>query len=510
MPQVRPPKCLVLLLPIFALASAMQPAGAQPYDFTAANQLLTAELPNLDGHVAVVLRQNGVELFRFQAGDIDFGTQTRLASFTKTLSAAVILSLVDDGALTLNERLGDALPQFEANGLGDPTILDCWAMRHGIDSAIAYEHDSRFTLAESVFRIGAFGFLQFTPPASQLSYDGAGMQAVGWIAESRTGVAWEGLARQRVFDRCAMPGADYGQFAPNPAVAGGARSSANETMNFAQMVLDGGWFAGQRVLSDAAIERLFTNHTRGLPVFATPWPATHPLYPYGRDPDYGFGDWVLAENPGTGHVEEVVGAGAWGSFIWLDRRRALTAVLITDVPAGSQRAMDAALGLFDIARNEVEAAQATELAVSLTEGGVQLSWQAADGATATRIYGAATPIRDIFDLRSATFLGEVHGTTALVARRPYYATTAVFEQFENPALIPEENSRLLPLAGDMNCDATVSVSDIAGFVAALTDPLQYDVQFPDCARERADVNADGVITVGDIAPFVRLLAPTEF
>ncbi|MGE3181111.1 MAG: hypothetical protein AB7N71_05725 [Phycisphaerae bacterium] len=61
------------------------------------------------------------------------------------------------------------------------------------------------------------------------------------------------------------------------------------------------------------------------------------------------------------------------------------------------------------------------------------------------------------------------------------------------------------LVGDMNCDGAITVSDIGGFVLALTDPTSYDMQFPDCDRANADTNNDGAVTVSDIGPFVSLL-----
>lgn len=61
------------------------------------------------------------------------------------------------------------------------------------------------------------------------------------------------------------------------------------------------------------------------------------------------------------------------------------------------------------------------------------------------------------------------------------------------------------LLGDMNCDGVVSVSDIGGFVLALTNPSGYAAQFPDCLIENADINGDTGISVGDIGSFVELL-----
>ncbi|MGE3180139.1 MAG: hypothetical protein AB7N71_00785 [Phycisphaerae bacterium] len=59
--------------------------------------------------------------------------------------------------------------------------------------------------------------------------------------------------------------------------------------------------------------------------------------------------------------------------------------------------------------------------------------------------------------------------------------------------------------GDMNCDTLVTVSDIGGFVLALTNPAQYAIDFPECNVLNADVNGDGTVSVGDIGAFVTLL-----
>ncbi len=435
----RPGRALLAALLALASRSAIA-ASTGPYDLSAADALLQSELPDLQGHVAVLVRQNGKEIYRFQAGDIGYDTKIRMASFTKTVSAAVILALRDEGLLSLEERLGSALPKFESHGLGAPTILDAWGMRHGIDSAVPYEIDARFTLAESVDRLATFGYLAYSPPGSQLGYLGAGMQAVGRIAELRAGDSWEEIARSRILDPCGMPQTDFGEFAPNPSLPGGLRSTPEESMRFAQMVIDGGWSGSRRVLSDASIEQLFTNSTRALPVFASPWPATHPLYPYGTDPDYGFGDWVIAEDPATRQVEEIVGAGAWGSYIWIDRRRGVTAVLFTDVAAGSQASLDSALGLFDVVRRQLEATQVAHLAVAGSGTERSLSWLRPAAATATRLYGSNHPIRSIYDLRAARLLLETSSNAATVPVYPYYAATAILGSHENTALVPGGNA----------------------------------------------------------------------
>ncbi len=61
------------------------------------------------------------------------------------------------------------------------------------------------------------------------------------------------------------------------------------------------------------------------------------------------------------------------------------------------------------------------------------------------------------------------------------------------------------LIGDMNCDGQVSVGDINPFVLALTDPVAYANQFPDCELLNGDCSDDEQVTVGDINCFVALV-----
>lgn len=64
---------------------------------------------------------------------------------------------------------------------------------------------------------------------------------------------------------------------------------------------------------------------------------------------------------------------------------------------------------------------------------------------------------------------------------------------------------LAPALGDMNCDGAISVSDIAGFVLAVTDAAAYAAQYPDCNNLLADLNDDQLVSVSDIGLFVNLL-----
>jgi CubicO group peptidase (beta-lactamase class C family) len=508
---------------VLAAAAGQALAGAGlPYDFSAATALITAELPDLSNRVAIIVRQGNTDIYRFQSGEIGYGTKTRLASFTKTLSAGVVLALRDEGLLSLTDTFGSALPTFTQRGIGSSTVLDAFGMRYGVTTPQAYEIDRRYTLTQSVSLIGLTG-TQTYAPGTVLNYDGSGMQVVGRMAELATGQAWETIARQRIFDKCNMPGADFGYFAPNPAIAGGAQSSADETIRYAQMVMDDGVYGGARVLSSLSVDQLFVNATQGLPVENNPFPVQHPLYPYGQQPDYAFGTWVFAQNPGSGFVEEVVGAGAWGSYMWLDRRRGVYAVLITDVPPGTQRSMDSMFGLMAIVRQQTELHQARGLTTSLEPAGMRVAWSApAGGAVPTgyRLTRSFVPIRSTMDLREAasvTLPGTV--TSLVVPAARFFAVTAIYGQEENLALVPGESVLSRPAQcspadiadtdGDLpsSPDGVINNGDFTAFFAAFfASPeeavhLAADIADTDALTVRDGAGADGVVDNGDFTAF---------
>ncbi|MEM7754657.1 MAG: serine hydrolase [Planctomycetota bacterium] len=482
-----------------ALQTLAQPIAPPPYDFAAADTLLTQNLPDFDGNVAVIIQQNGVDIYRYQAGTIDFNTKNRLASFTKTISAGVILSLIDDGKLAPTDRLSDTIPGFTGTTT-DATIQQAWAMTHSFDNPAAFERSRDYTLAQSAALIAntAFSVPDLnTVPGTTLFYDGNGMQTTGRIAELVTGLDWQTIARQRILDPVGMPQADYEQFDPNPAVAGGLRSTANETARYANMILNQGVIDGARVLSEAAVETMFTNTTRDLPVSNTPFPDDPSLYPYNQNPDYTFGAWTLADNPVTGVVEEIMGAGAWGSFIWIDRRRGLTAVLITDITPTTQSSRDPLFDLLNITRQQATINQVANLTAQDFGPDTRLSWQSPPNATAARVYASNTPIRTVFDLRDAQRIATVVTTDAnnqvVVPEANFYAVTTAFNGFENTAVNPLANTAPAPI----QCRADVAVpytvldlSDINTFITAFNaaDPLA-DIAPPFNVVDLTDIDA---------------------
>ena len=104
------------------------------------------------------------------------------------------------------------------------------------------------------------------------------------------------------------------------------------------------------------------------------------------------------------------------------------------------------------------------------------------------------------DLRHRVGYGQQHNEAAWAARLPFALEFLLRACSAPNELVPDV------FAGDMNCDGSVSVGDIGGFVLAITNPPAYMIQFPGCDIRHADINGDGIESVGDIGAFVALVA----
>ncbi|MBK9128236.1 MAG: S8 family serine peptidase [Phycisphaerales bacterium] len=71
------------------------------------------------------------------------------------------------------------------------------------------------------------------------------------------------------------------------------------------------------------------------------------------------------------------------------------------------------------------------------------------------------------------------------------------------ALVVNGGSTFRP--GDANCDGVINFDDIDAFVAALSGPAAYAVQYPDCTWLLADANLSDAVDFDDIDAFVALL-----
>lgn len=250
-------------------------------------------------------------------GNYTSSTRLPVASCSKWLSAALVMSFVDEGKLKWTDTLGKFLPELSPSGKGAITIAQCLSHTTGIKAPDLRESldemRSVTSMNEAVEQIAALPMEG--QPGKVFRYSNTGLQLAGAVLERIGGKSFEELFVQRIAGPLKMYNTDFGK-AKVALPAGGAYSTASDYLNFLIMILNGGVFEGKRVLSEASIAHMQANRIAGdVRVAYTPSEATG----FG----YGFGEWTMED------LGVVTSPGLFGSCPWVDKRNNCCAVLIT-------------------------------------------------------------------------------------------------------------------------------------------------------------------------------------
>lgn len=275
------------------------------------------------GKCYAVIQVDGKTVYARGFGGYDGSTRQLIASCSKWLSAAVLMSLVDEGKIKLTDSVGKFLPIFTTYHKGNITIAQLFSHTSGLPGNSSYESNVLTTLALAVDGIAKNVPLDHAP-GSTFYYGGVSMQVAGRICEVVSGKDWKTLAAEKVFTPCGMTQTDFGATA-NPQIAGGARSTPDDYMRFLFMIMNKGVTDnGTRVLSEAAVTAMEQSQTSNATIAYSPYPVellnTKGIYGIGNWRDLtGSGD-VLIENSSP---------GAFGSHPWINRDKRITGFIFT-------------------------------------------------------------------------------------------------------------------------------------------------------------------------------------
>ena len=351
----------------------------------------------ISGAVTVVARRGRVAHFEARGlMDIEANTPMRkdsifpIASMTKPVTGVAILMLVEEGKIRLADPVSRFVPEFKepkvairrsdsAGEEGDiytvpakreVTVHDLITHTSGLGSrGVASEATSRTaprdetgTVADWAAALGAAP-LDFEP-GTRWAYSGlAGIDTLGRIVEVASGLTFDEFLRQRVFEPLGMKDtafnvpedkkprvvtlyrrtADGLELRAVPAWlatttlhggGGGLWSTAEDYLQFAQMLVNGGELNGTRLLGSRTVALMASNHVGDLYEKAGS---------VGGSPGKGFGltvDVVLDGVAARGDHRSTGSfgwGGAFGTAWWVDPKEDLTAVLMVQTPGGPLR-----------------------------------------------------------------------------------------------------------------------------------------------------------------------------
>ena len=265
-------------------------------------------------------------------GEYTLDTRVPIASGSKWLTAAMIMTLVDEGVLALDEPIATYVPQLSGFAVGTITLRQLMSFTSGLvgdNGAPACVTTGTGTLQECAAEILRLGAVR--PPGSAFVYGSQHMHVAGAIAEIVTGRSFFDLFDQRIAQPLGMDHTVFFQLrdptsttVDHPMPAGGAATTLGDYARFLEMLVHGGVAPdGTRILSEAAIAEMQTNQ-----IGDAEYAAAAPYRMTLRTP-YGLGEWLDGiDADGRGIV--VSSDGKFGFRPWIDHANDLFGVYLVD------------------------------------------------------------------------------------------------------------------------------------------------------------------------------------
>lgn len=264
------------------------------------------EKGKISGAVTLVAKDNCIISFE-AIGYQDLNTKTpmqrntifQVRSMTKTITAAGIMLLVDDGKIKLKDPISKYLPEFKSirhvnrdsthltAHRGTITIKHLLSHTSGLPDEIPTDVRKQFTkpiksLADVVAIAAKIPLLFY--PGTEYNYSGIGYYVLGRLIEVASGMSYEKFVSEQLFKPLNMkdsyvllpdvakeriatayevkdsklqlsPAYDYSfmSWLTFPRPSWSMFSTANDLLSFYQMLLQGGSYRGKRILSAKSV-----------------------------------------------------------------------------------------------------------------------------------------------------------------------------------------------------------------------------------------------------------------
>jgi CubicO group peptidase (beta-lactamase class C family) len=260
---------------LFAALLALLPVCAPAAPITAENFAKAAAYSRSHGGLALRVEQNGRQMFEDYYPGWSSSTPHRIFSGTKSFVAVGALIAEEQGLLSLNERVGQTLPEWSHDRRGSITINELLSQTSGLDPGADIIGSARdqFSAALRVPLIST--------PGTRFHYGPVGFQAFGEILRRKlrpSGQSVEGWLRHEVFRPLDIDIAYWKHDdAGNPLLHAGIWLSAEEWAKFGEYVLEELTGSKKLLVDHQLFKSLFIGHE--------------------ANPAYGLGWWLNAPPP---------------------------------------------------------------------------------------------------------------------------------------------------------------------------------------------------------------------
>jgi CubicO group peptidase (beta-lactamase class C family) len=285
----------------------------------------------LGGNVVAMVWTDSL-VYKRELGEFDAKTVAPIASSSKWLTAALVMMFVDEGKISLEDKVSKYIPDFELYGKNYITIRHCLSHYTGVKVETGLKgllSRKKFSSLREEAESYARDEIQANA-GQEFRYSTVGLNIAGAILEIVSKKKFDMLIKQKLFIPLGMRKSSFGTLDGSPAnPSGGAVSTAEEYMHFLQMLLNNGKYNGVQILSEASVTEMRKMNTVPEQIKYAPKAAEG----FG----YALGSWVLEE--GTNSVAKSEASpglfGTWPMVDWC--RKYASIVFVKTLLNGEQK-----------------------------------------------------------------------------------------------------------------------------------------------------------------------------
>ena len=286
---------------------------------------------DLDGEMVVVADADRI-LDQRNVGSVAGDTVLPIASASKWLTAATLMTLVDEGRLALDDPVADHLPGF-GGAKKDVRVRPRLPHTSGLAYDACVGASTGVTAKECAARIAA-GPAPSAEPGTRFVYSSVGYEVAAALIEELTGQSFEAAFQERIAVPLGMRHTRFDRAGPHAVPAASGTSTVDDYAAFVAMMANHGVTAdGTRVLSADAVDAIERDQVEGIDTRGDPAVQTTGI------PTYGLGVWRDVVGPDD-EIRVLSGSGAYGFYPWIDRRHDTWGIIgVADTVHGADHAV---------------------------------------------------------------------------------------------------------------------------------------------------------------------------
>lgn len=319
------------VIPIAFFLLIFQPVKGQ-YDWSELDAGLQARQKLLGNNVVAMVYSKDSLLYKKEMGDFNSKTVAPIASCSKWLTAAMVMIMVDEGKLSLDDKIVKYIPEFGKYFKSYISIRHCLSHMTGIedDDKFLKRILERRKFASLEEEVNSFAGKSIRANAgTDFWYGNVGLNIAGRVLEIISKKKFEVLIKTKLFVPLGMTKTSFANLNGGPVnPSGGAQSTADDYMKFLLMLLNKGKYNGKQVLSEASVQEMIKVQTNLSMIQYAPKAA--------EGFNYASGAWVLEEKDGMGTA--LASPGLFGTWPMIDYCRDYAYIVFVKNLLGEQRA----------------------------------------------------------------------------------------------------------------------------------------------------------------------------